>query len=617
MGCTMSKSFSAEWNASNLFPKADEALWRQKAEAVLKGASFEKLVSTTYDGLRIEPIYEQLLEERPRALKHAPGPWTVMARVDHTDATQANALALEDLVGGASGLHLVFETSASSFGFGLPATPSALTTALDGVFIDLIKIVVEPGPAGVRVAQSLATLVAQRDLKPADMDISFGLDPFGLAALNGKAASADDLDAVATCVRDLKFLGFKGPFVVADGRLVHAAGGTEAQELALTLASALAMLRLLESKGMDINHARREIEFRLAADADEFLTLAKFRALRRLWTAVEHGCGLVAEPLRLHGETAWRMMTKRDPWVNMLRGTVATFSAGLGGADSVTVLPFTQPLGLPDAFARRIARNTQSVLLDESNLAKVEDPAAGAGGFETLTDALCQKAWEIFQGIEAEGGYAAAITSGHIQAEIGKAKAARARNIARRKDTLTGTSDYPNIHEAPVDVLAPRPAQSASAPNALSPHRDAESFEALRDLADAYRARTGHAPSVFLANLGPISAFTARTTFAKNFFEAGGIEALGNDGFASIAEMIEAYKSSGAALVCLCSSDSFYAENAVHSAEALDAAGARHIYLAGRPGELESALKTVGVADFIFAGCDVLDVLTKAHARLP
>ncbi len=235
---------------------------------------------------------------------------------------------------------------------------------------------------------------------------------------------------------------------MADGRIVHNAGGSEAQELAFALASAVSYLRALEASGIPLDAARGMIYFRLAADADQFLTIAKFRAMRKLWARIEEACGLAPKPAFVAAETAWRMMTRRDPAVNMLRATVAVFSAGLGGADAVTVLPHTMALGLPDRFARRVARNTQLILLEESNLAKVADPAAGSGGIEALTRQLCEAAWSQFQEIETAGGAAAALEQGLIQAKVAAVRAEREKNIARRKDALTGTSEFPNLKEA-------------------------------------------------------------------------------------------------------------------------------------------------------------------------
>ena len=279
--------------------------------------------------------------------------------------------------------------------------------------------------------------------------------------------------------------GFRGPFAVADGRVIHNAGGSEAQELAFALAVAVEYLRALEAGGVKLDDARRMIFFRLAADADQFLTIAKFRALRKLWARVEEACGLAPAPAFISAETAWRMMTKRDPYVNMLRATVAVFSAGLGGADSVTVLPYTAALGLPDAFARRVARNTQLVLTEEANVHRVADAGAGSGAIESITDELCAAAWRLFQGIEAAGGAAEALVSGYIQRAVKGVRKEREANIARGVDALIGATVFQNPAELPVAVLDVAKLEPAKLPSnaqrieALAPMRLAEPFEEL------------------------------------------------------------------------------------------------------------------------------------------
>jgi methylmalonyl-CoA mutase len=360
------------------------------------------------------------------------------------------------------------------------------------------------------------------------------------------------------------------------------------------------------------------IQMRLAADADQFLTIAKFRALRKLWARIEAACALTPAPIFIGAETAWRMLTRRDAYVNMLRATIAVVAAGLGGADAVAVLPFTMALGLPDPFARRIARNTQLVLLEESNLAKVSDPAAGSGGIEDLTEQLGRAAWALFQEIERAGGAWAALEQGQIQQKVAATRAEHEKAVARRKDALTGTSDFPDLAEAPIAVLDVRPVAAppmvaAVTLEPLPAIRLAEPFEALRDASDRMLAQSGTRPKVFLANLGKLADFTARASFAKNFFEVGGIEAVTSDGFASRDEMAAAFKASGAKLACLCSSDTVYAGEAVDAARALTAAGAR-VLLAGRPGEHERAQRAAGVEGFIFVGCDVLATLHSAIA---
>jgi methylmalonyl-CoA mutase len=306
------------------------------------------------------------------------------------------------------------------------------------------------------------------------------------------------------------------------------------------------------------------------------------------------------------------MMAKRDPWTNMLRTTAACASAAFGGADAITVLPFTWALGDADRFARRAARNTQLVLQEESSLGRVVDPAGGSWYVEKLTAELAQKAWTLFQDIEGKGGIAAALTSGAFQDEVARVAAARAKAIAAGRQELTGVSVFPLLGEDGVKVARSAPVQPVTGDQAvrpLAPHRLAEPFEALRDAADAYVARTGQRPQVFLANLGEIVEHNRRSTWMWNFLAAGGIEGLTSDGYADGAAAAEAFKASGARIACLCSSDEIYAQKAKAAATALKAAGAARVLMAGRPGEDEAALRQAGVDGFLAAGQDAIATL--------
>jgi len=284
---------------------------------------------------------------------------------------------------------------------------------------------------------------------------------------------------------------------------------------------------------------------------------------------------------------------------------------------------------LADASARRIARNTQTILLEESGLGHVFDPAAGAGGFEALTDLLCERAWALFQQIEREGGLAAALTSGFVAHEIRAVAEKRARDVRRRKLPITGTSEFPDLAEAPVAVLAPAPvaAHAGQDPARLVSNRTAAPFERLRDRAEALAEVTGRQPSVFLATLGKPASFSARAGFAKGVFEAAGIVAAMNDGFASLDEMIAAARGSGAMAACLCSSDEVYECETGHAAyegetlaeeaaRRLVEAGFEHVVLAGRPGERETAYRHAGVEAFLYAGCDITDYPSKLLDRI-
>ncbi|MDH7796490.1 MULTISPECIES: methylmalonyl-CoA mutase subunit beta [unclassified Beijerinckia] len=592
------------------FAGPGEGEWHALVEKVLKGKSFDKLVSHTADGIAYGPLTQRATQAGPRALRAAHGQWQVMARIEHPDADIANAQALEALINGASGLHLVMAGAAGAHGFGLSV--AHLAQALKGVDLAGAAIEVDAGAVGEAVARTLVRLVAEQGLEPSLTRISFGVDPIGLAARGEETSPLHSLGPLAT---DLVALGFRGPLCVADGRIVHQAGGSEAQELAYALSTGIAYLRTLETAGLDLETARQLIGFRLAADADEFITIAKLRALRSLWAQVESACGLAPRPLHLHAETAWRMMTRRDPWVNVLRATTAVFSAAVAGADAISVLPHTQALGLPDAEAQRLARNAQLVLMEESNLAKVDDPAAGSGAFEEIGAALAQKAWTLLQEIEGEGGILSTLASGKLREAVAQVRAQRFKNIARRREQITGTSEFPNIHEAPAHVLLPLSAAAASGDmdaTGLSPIRLAVPFERLRDTAEAFKTSHGQAPKIFLANLGTVAAFTGRATWARNFFEASGLETIASRPLATITDAARAFADSGAPIACLCSSDTVYAEQAAAVATALKQAGACQIWLAGQPAALEPELRAAGISDFAFAGCDMIEALARA-----
>jgi methylmalonyl-CoA mutase len=602
------------------FPPASREDWLELVRSALKERPFERLTTKTYDGIAMEPLYGRAAGARPIAARH--GAWAVQARVDHPDPAAANAEALHELANGATGLTLVFAGSIGAYSYGLPGDAASVARVLEGVHLDAIAIELQTAEPTRDAADHVAALVKARSYAPNAVNIRFGHDAIGAHTLTGTLPIPyrELMPRFGEHVASLWRQGFKGRLAAADGRIIHNAGGSEAQELAYTLAVAVAYLRALEATGVALDAARGRIEFRLAADTDQFLTIAKLRALRALWGRVEQACGLEPKPAFISAETAWRMMTRRDPWVNMLRTTIAAFSAGIGGADAVSVLPFTSALGLPDRFARRVARNAQLLLLEESNVARVADPAAGSGGIEDLTEKLCRAAWALFQEIEAAGGAPTALERGLIQDKVAKVRAEHEAATAHRKDVLTGTSDFPNLSEAPVQVLDARPVLIGP-PVAIVKYpaikaiRLAEPFEHLRDASDRMLAKTGARPKVFLADLGSLAEFTARASFAKTFFEAGGIEAMANDGFESRDEVIAAFKASGAKLACLCSSDAVYAQEAADAAKALAQAGATHIYLAGRPKDAE-ALKAAGVGTFIFAGCDALATLNAAHGIL-
>jgi methylmalonyl-CoA mutase len=332
------------------------------------------------------------------------------------------------------------------------------------------------------------------------------------------------------------------------------------------------------------------------------------------------GAGTAADSARLTVTTSERMMARRDPWVNMLRTTVACAGAAFGGADTITVLPFTWALGKPDAFARRIARNTHLVLQEESAAARVIDPAHGSWYVENLTEELARKAWSLFQDIEARGGMARALESGFIQDEVARVARERAGSIAHGRMELTGVSAFPLLGDDGVKYQPHPPfdpvTKGGTSVAPLLPQRLAEPFETLRDAADAYHARTGKRPQVFLASLGDLAVHSARTTWIRNFLAAGGLEAVSGGELHNSADAGKAFAASGATIACICSADKVYAELGEATAGVLKQAGASQVLLAGRPRDQEAALKAAGVDAFIFAGGDATATLGKLHAAL-
>ena len=605
------------------FGQADDAQWRALVDKALKGADFEKrLVSRTQDNIALQPLYQQAPTAQPITTARSGQPWGIAQRIDHPDPEQANSLALQDLENGANQLVVVEPGSMRSAGYGLDISSSeALTQALANVSLDMIGLRVEPRDGGLAGSSVVSEFVKASGHGAANLSVNFGLDPLGCLMRTG-ASEADWAGDLASTVNQLRTDGFECPLVNCDTRLVHEAGGSEAQELAVALAMGVAYLRALSENGSSLDEARSSLSWTVAIDADQFLSIAKLRALRLLWARVEEASGLDQRPIDIHAETAWRMMSRRDPAVNMLRTTMATAAASIGGADSISVLPYTLPLGLPNAFARRVARNTQTILMEESNLWRVADPAAGAGAYEAITDELCAAAWLEFQDIEREGGLAESFKAGGVQERIAKVRQHRDKQIATRKIALTGTSEFPNLAETDESVLevAPKAATSVAEGerigDPLPSQRLAEPFETMRDAADIAATKSGTRPAVFLANLGTLADHGGRATWIGNLLAAGGIAAMGNDGFTNSADVGNAFSESGATVACICGTDETYGDLAEAVASVLKTAGAKSVLLAGKPGNTEAELRVAGVDVFLHVGVDVVAALNELHKTL-
>ncbi|MEV7611476.1 methylmalonyl-CoA mutase family protein [Streptomyces sp. NPDC089799] len=610
------------------FPDATHEQWQRLVEGVLRksgkeavGAAAEDALSTQLqDGLSTRPLYTAATPATAagsgapgadgaglpgfapyvrggRAAGNAATGWDVRQRQLHTDPARLNEAVLADLENGVTSLWLAVGRG------GVPV--SGLARALVGVYLDLAPVTLDAGAEYAQAARELLRLYTEREVSPEDARGSLGADPFGHEARTGEVL---DLGPAVSLAREAaeSWPGLRA--LTVDALPYHEAGGSAAEELGLSLATGVAYLRALTESGLSVGAALGQLEFRYAATADQFLTIAKLRAARRLWARVAEASGAPeAGAQRQHAVTSPVMMTRRDPWVNMLRTTVACMAAGVGGADAVTVLPFDHELGLPDAFARRIARNTSTVLLEESHLARVIDPAGGSWYVEQLTSELAHAAWEFFREIEKSGGLSAALRSGLVAGRLSATWAERSKKLAKRREPVTGVSEFPNLDEKlPEREPAPAPLSGG-----LPRVRRDEAYEALRARSDAHLAATGTRPRIFLAALGTAAAHTARATFAANLFRAGGIEAVHDPVSVDAATAGAAFTASGAAMAVLCSSDALYEEQAAGVAESLRAAGATTVFLAGRPGTAADA-----VDEYVFAGCDAVAVLSSVLDRM-
>lgn len=604
------------------FPDQDEARWRALAEAALKGASWDRLVSRTADGVPIQPLYRETDAPTAADPAGAPGvapfvrgghamrdaflPWHIRQSVETPDPKAAHAEVIADLERGVSSIELVVDPAGAN-GVKI-ASLTDLRVALDGVLVDLAPIALDAGAAGLTTAKLLADFL--KDAGPAAASPAFNIDPVGTLMRDGVMADGalKDAAAFAATQRD-RFP--KATWLRADARPVHEAGGSEAQEIAVALSSGIAALRALTDADFPADEAGDAILFTVSVGTDILVETAKLRALRLTWARVMEATGAKPEAraAQIQTITSRRMMTRHDAWTNMLRTTAAAFAAAVGGAEAITVLPFTDALGRPTPFSRRIARNTQLILMEESHIGHVIDPAGGAWFVEKLTRDLAEEAWKEMQGIEAQGGIVAALTNGVVQHEVELIRQKRQKAFATRRENVTGVTDFPLLGaEAPATTGA-RPARAAHA-KALTPIRWAEPFETLRDKGEGAKA------TAFFATLGALAEFSARANFATNLLAAGGIAAIGSeDVYADVAALGAAFARSGATVAVLCGSDARYASDAATAVQSLKAAGALWIVYAGKPAD-ETALRAAGVDQFVFAGQDALEALRTLHASL-
>ncbi|MGB7867348.1 MAG: methylmalonyl-CoA mutase small subunit [Mycobacterium sp.] len=590
---------SVDVSAGPADPAEGRVRWRTAVAGVLAkstrrdadqlGPEPDRLLdSPTYEGFAIRPLYTALdeLPEPPLpgewpylrggdALRDVKSGWKVAealpaTRVAGVGADEVNAAVLAGLAEGVSALLIRVGESG--------VAPAQLEKVLDGVYLSMAPVILDAGADYRAACDALLELVAEVEAdQRATLSIDLGADPLTASLSERPAPAIREVVDVAKQVAGSH--GVRA--ITVDGPAFHNLGANATWELAGSVAAAVAYLRLLTESGLPVAQALTQISFRLAADDDQFMTIAKVRALRLLWARVAE---VVGEPESgaavVHAETSLPMMTQRDPWVNMLRTTLAAFGAGVGGADTVLVYPFDVAIpggfpGMATSFARRMARNIQLLLLEESHVGRILDPAGGSWFVEDLTEQLAQQAWQHFQAIEKHGGFADA--GDYITGQIGEIAAQRADDIAHRRTAITGVNEYPNLTEP---ALPHNDSQhSPLAAGTLA--RYAAAFETLRDRSDTYLDRTGSRPQALLLPLGPLAEHNIRTTFAANLLASGGIEAV-NPGTVDADGVARAVADVGSPSVAvICGTDSRYGTEAAAIVEAARTAGVAHVCLAG------------------------------------
>lgn len=582
--------------ASNFAPaSADD--WTALASAVLRRSGVaessdprQNLSVVNEDGITVQPLYTRA--ESGSAAVGAPGHqpfvrgasggprvgWDVRAHHRDSDPVRTNQAILGDLECGVTSVWLALGPDA--------ITVPDLGRALRGVPLDLTPIVLDAGVDVAQAAQALLDLADERGVSRAQLRGSLGADPVAARARSGAPADLGGLARLAGMTAGTGLVA-----VTVDGTVYNDAGGSDSDELAAAASAGVAYVRALSKAGVEDPFS--QLEFRYAVGDDQFAAIVKLRAARQIWSRIGELSG-VSAPQRQHAVTSAAMMTRRDPWVNILRTTIACFAAAVGGADAITVRPFDDALGLPDNFARRIARNTQAIVHDEAHLGRVADPAGGSWYVDTLTGDLAEAAWDKFTALEREGATPGALESGALGQLLARSSTARQAALDTRRVRITGVTSFPNVVEAAVV----RPAAAPMAGGLLPSMRHAEKFEALRDRSDRHLQTTGARPRILLATLGAPAAYTARVDFARELFQIAGVVTTLHavDADVPLSSDIDH-------VACLCSSDPVYAGDAAAAVHRLRAAGVARILVVGQ------SPAGCDVDASVVAGSNVLDVL--------
>ncbi len=605
----------------DMFPPVSTEEWMAKINVDLKGADFnKKLVWRTNEGFNVMPFYRKEDIEGLPSVGSMPGqfPYVRGTRTNNNWLIRQQILGQTAAEINSNAKHAI-DKGVESLGVCLcDLEVSDLATVLEGIDLKKIEINVNccPGKA-VEVAKALVALVEKAGAS-AEFRGSIGFNPFKRLLKHGLEFKKDLKETALAVYEAVKPLVGLRCFAV-DSYMLNNAGAYITQELGYALAWGAEWMTLMTEAGVTPCEVNNRIKFNMGISSNYFMELSKFRAARMLWAEIVKAYGADEEccKMSVHAVTSRFNMTVYDAHVNLLRSMTETMSAALAGVDSIETLPFDLQYKTPDEFSERIARNQQHLLRDESHLDKVVDPAGGSYYIETLTSSIAVQAWKVFNEVEDNGGFYVMLKKGEIQAKVNESGVKRHLDVARRKEILLGSNQYPNVNEKALDKIEKESCKCGcgcgettdGAVDFLIFDRAASQFEQLR--LDTERA--ANRPKVFMLTIGNLAMRLARAQFSGNFFGCAGYEIIDNNGFATVKEGVDAAMAQGADVVVLCSSDDEYAEYAPEAYKEL--AGRAEFVVAGAPACMDD-LKAQGIENFIHVRVNVLDTLVAFNTKL-
>lgn len=660
--------------------------WKSVTEKSLKGAAFEKLLTKTYEGITLQPMYQKEAVENIPYLDALPGffpfqrgttavrpqeqPWIINQEIAYTNPKEANEALRQALENGQTGINLLLnEATLQANGeevskHGIVIQDAAdFTTVFENIQLERYPIFINSGHHLLSVLASFIACMKERKVFLGDVHGTIGTDPLASLVTTGSLPYTlhTVYDVLANVTGWAKHHAPKISTILVQGHPYHNGGGSVIEELAFTLGTAVEYVEQMLERGLTIDDVACRMTFSFSIGSNVFMEIAKFRAARMLWATVVKAFGGndTSQKMHIHARTSHWNKTIYDPHVNILRGAIEAFAGAVGGVDSLHVAPFDELIDAPSEFSGRIARNTQIILQEEAHIGKVNDPAGGSWYVEALTDEVAKRAWHLFQEVERQGGMLQSLQANVPQQTVAETAKQRETNIKHRKDVLVGTNQYANPLEKTQEnkqvveqinwkdsqqTIAPlSPTQSTlmteaieaaqtgatiaeidsalqveTNPVTITPiyqKRGAEPFEQLRLAMEKHVEKTGERLKVFLANVGPIGTYKARSDFASGFFEVGGFEILANNGFSTAEEAAEAALDSGASTIVIVGKDDTYPTAVPTILEKL-ASKSVSIYLAGKLStEALHQYKQAGLEEVIHVKSNVYDILLELQKK--